>query len=464
IFATTEAHKVLPTVLSRCQRFDFKSIPSNIISNKLRQIADIENIYIEDMALSAIARAADGGMRDAQSIFDQMIAFCGGMSEDELIREQDVVDVFGLASSDDIFQLMVAMFSNDVSSVLIMLNNLSNAGLDLERLYNDLLFFLRNLTVVQNCVSSKDILALNEQEISKLYELSEFSKSQTEIFLDHLINSELRLRVALNKRVFLEMILIRAMKESLSVDINDIITSFNNLKNSNIERAVIVEKKVMVQSNHVNNELIYLSSESKDDLSSNKNTCNIHDSHLEIGEEISCKSNQLVKATNNTDFNEEADLDKSRCLAMDMQDYNSEGVATGNMDHLSSDDCIHAKNAIDIWIKLCNREKLNYVRVFLDSFSAEKWLNNTLYLGCSDFELFYTKKGDYDLNELVAELNDELRLIIGEKDVHIQFTGTVLSAMNVVEVPHLVKERVKSSKLIESVVNHFSGEIKDIRS
>ena len=80
LFATTEPHKVLPTIISRCQRFDLRRIPVPLIADRLRQIADAEKIYVEDSALAAIARAADGGMRDAQSIFDQMIAFCGGDS------------------------------------------------------------------------------------------------------------------------------------------------------------------------------------------------------------------------------------------------------------------------------------------------------------------------------------------------------------------------------------------------
>ena len=88
LFATTEPHKVLPTIISRCQRFDLKRISVPLIVQRLRQIADGEHIHVEDNALAAIARAADGGMRDAQSIFDQMIAFCGGLAEGELITLQ----------------------------------------------------------------------------------------------------------------------------------------------------------------------------------------------------------------------------------------------------------------------------------------------------------------------------------------------------------------------------------------
>ena len=77
VFATTESHKVLPTIVSRCQRFEFRSIPTDLISSKLKQICIKEEIEVEESALDAISKMAMGGMRDAQSILDQMISFCG---------------------------------------------------------------------------------------------------------------------------------------------------------------------------------------------------------------------------------------------------------------------------------------------------------------------------------------------------------------------------------------------------
>src|SRR5579862_4979887 len=89
IFATTEAQKVLPTILSRCQRFDLRRIPSNLIAKHLKEIAKKEKIAIDDAALAAIARGAEGGLRDAESALDQLIAFCG-----DKIKETDVLSVF----------------------------------------------------------------------------------------------------------------------------------------------------------------------------------------------------------------------------------------------------------------------------------------------------------------------------------------------------------------------------------
>lgn len=246
IFATTEAHKVLPTVVSRCQRFDFKSIPPLLISKKLREIASAEGIFIDDSALSAIARAADGGMRDAQSIFDQMIAFCGGSSADETIAEQDVIDVFGMASTSDIAGIIQAMFEDNVSEMLMTLHRLAGEGRDLDRLFGDILVLLRNLMVVQYCSDSASILEIDELELKRLTSLKSYPQSMTRIFMDMMMSVEGRLRTALNKRVFLEVNLVRAMKEAHSVDINEVIAGFTNLKNGEIPRQKVVERVVEV--------------------------------------------------------------------------------------------------------------------------------------------------------------------------------------------------------------------------
>ena len=100
VFATTEANKVLPTIVSRCQRFEFRSIPVDLIVDKLSQICDVEKIKVDQEALNAIARMAQGGMRDAQSILDQMISFCG-----KEIKQENVLEVYGLVARERIVKL-----------------------------------------------------------------------------------------------------------------------------------------------------------------------------------------------------------------------------------------------------------------------------------------------------------------------------------------------------------------------
>ncbi len=133
IFATTEVQKVLPTILSRCQRFDLKPIPPELIVERLRRIAAEEKIKIEEAALASIARLADGGMRDAQSIFDQMISFCG--SE---IAELDLLDVYGLVATEKVAELAGALAAGDHKKIIAIVDDCDASGRDLVRLLADL--------------------------------------------------------------------------------------------------------------------------------------------------------------------------------------------------------------------------------------------------------------------------------------------------------------------------------------
>jgi DNA polymerase-3 subunit gamma/tau len=132
IFATTDVQKVLPTIISRCQRFDLKPIPGELIVQRLKKIAVAEKIKVSDAALGSIARMADGGMRDAQSIFDQMISFCG--SE---VSEADVLDVYGLVAADKIAALAAALAAGDHRQIVALVDDADENGRDLYRLLVD---------------------------------------------------------------------------------------------------------------------------------------------------------------------------------------------------------------------------------------------------------------------------------------------------------------------------------------
>ena len=132
IFATTEVQKVLPTIISRCQRFDLKPIPTELIVQRLKKIAVAEKIKVSDAALGSIARMADGGMRDAQSIFDQMISFCGTE-----VTEADVLDVYGLVSVEKIAALAAALAAGDHRKIVEIVDECDENGRDLYRLLVD---------------------------------------------------------------------------------------------------------------------------------------------------------------------------------------------------------------------------------------------------------------------------------------------------------------------------------------
>ena len=138
VFATTEPQKVLSTIVSRCQRFDLKPIPPDLIVERLKKIAVEEKIKVSAAALECIARLADGGMRDAQSIFDQMISFCGAE-----ISEPDVLDVYGLVAAEKIAELAAALAAGDHRRIVAIVDECDAAGRDLVRLLIDLQALVR---------------------------------------------------------------------------------------------------------------------------------------------------------------------------------------------------------------------------------------------------------------------------------------------------------------------------------
>ena len=226
MFATTEPEKVLPTILSRCQRFDLRRIPDAQIMRQLGQIASSEGIEIEPEALQAIARGADGGMRDAQSTLDQLISFCG-----ERIAETDVLSMFGLTSRDQILSLAGAMVDRDSAAVLRSLDQLIDQGKDLGRLLADLQDHFRHLLLHKISGSEAPLGELSEASLQSIQQQGEIlNTGQILRLLDNLNRTESRLREATAKRIAVEVGLIRASESLDHREIDDIIKALRKLK------------------------------------------------------------------------------------------------------------------------------------------------------------------------------------------------------------------------------------------
>ncbi|HXI85612.1 MAG TPA: DNA polymerase III subunit gamma/tau [Verrucomicrobiae bacterium] len=226
IFATTEPQKVLPTILSRCQRFDLRRIPANLIVKHLKEIAKKEKVAIDDKALAAIARGAEGGLRDAESTLDQLIAFCGNK-----IAEADVLSVFGLVAQDRIAALTDAVLDGETTNALKVLKDLDDAGKDLQRLAADLLDHFRNLLVVTLGAEGVASLQLPESEMELLVAQAKRTDSDAVLrVIDALAAAEGRLRYALSKRVFFEIALVKAVKARDMVGIDGLLKKLNELK------------------------------------------------------------------------------------------------------------------------------------------------------------------------------------------------------------------------------------------
>jgi len=228
MFATTEPEKVLPTILSRCQRFDLRRIPAKLIVQHLAEIAGKERVSVDEQALFAVARGADGGMRDAESTLDQLISFCG--SE---IAESDVLSMFGMAGRAQVMELAGHILNANAGGALHMLSQLVENGKDLSRLLSDLLGHVRNLMIYQTLKGDLGMLEVSEAEARCLAEQSAIApvSALTQV-LEVLSLSEGRMREAVSKRIFLEVALLRAIEARQSVALDTVLKKLRELRES----------------------------------------------------------------------------------------------------------------------------------------------------------------------------------------------------------------------------------------
>jgi DNA polymerase-3 subunit gamma/tau len=244
MFATTDPEKVLPTILSRCQRFDLRRIPSALITKHLAEIAGKEKVTIDAPALHAIARGADGGMRDAESTLDQLISFCG-----DKIEEADVLSMFGLAAQNQILRLSHAILDGEISTALTQLDELARGGKDLGRLLGDLLNHFRNLLIFQVSKGDLNLLEASEAEVSALKEQA--SLATTDAFtrvLEVLADAELRLRDAASKKILLEVTLLRAIEARNALSLDAVLKQLNQLRGQSAPVAAVAPASAPIQA------------------------------------------------------------------------------------------------------------------------------------------------------------------------------------------------------------------------
>lgn len=226
MFATTDPEKVLPTILSRCQRFDLRRIPADLISKHLASIAQAEKVKIEPAALFAIARGAEGAMRDAESTLDQLISFCG-----DTIEESDVLSMFGLTAQGQLIELSRAVLAGEVEPALRQLNELSTHGKDLSRLVSDLLNHFRNLLIFRVSGGDRGMLEVSEAEAASLDEQSKMADAHalTRI-MEVLAEAEMQLRDAASKKILVEVTLLKAIEARNAVSLDAVLQQLRKLR------------------------------------------------------------------------------------------------------------------------------------------------------------------------------------------------------------------------------------------
>ncbi len=233
IFATTEVHKVLATIISRCQRFDLTPISTNLIAEQLKKIATDQQVKISEDALFSLAKAAEGGMRDAQSLLDQMIAFFAVGNKDHLITDEEVRSLFGLADAVEVDKIVEAVLKNNPADVITGIHNLASKGKNLETLFEDVLFSLRNVEISAILADASSVLEESPEQLQKFKVLASIAPlSVIQEIMEILSVGARPLRDALNKQIYLETLLLKAMKQAHSLKISDLIRHLNRLRES----------------------------------------------------------------------------------------------------------------------------------------------------------------------------------------------------------------------------------------
>lgn len=218
IFATTEPHKILPTILSRCQRFDLRPIPSEIIAEHLLHIASAEGVNLSREAAFAVAKVADGGMRDAQSMLDQLVSFCGNQ-----IEEEQVLHIFGITSRETVAHALALILNKELPSLLHLLHEQAEAGRDMGQFLSEIISAVREILVskVDPEASFDSLPEASKEELAGLVKRTQTDKILR--LVEVLAETEDKMRWSTNKRLHLEMGLIKAVHALAEASISDII-------------------------------------------------------------------------------------------------------------------------------------------------------------------------------------------------------------------------------------------------
>ena len=204
ILATTEVHKLPATILSRCQRFDFKRIKPEIMSLRLKEVADKEGISIDDDAAMLISRIADGGLRDGLSILDQ----CAGKSKK--VTASVVSDAAGLAGREALYDLSDAVFSKNSAKALDTIASLYNGSYDMERLCSEMISHFRNFLIVKTVKNNRELIVCTDDEFDIIKDnASKFTLESIIYSLDLMQNTLAVIKSGANARIEMEMTFVK---------------------------------------------------------------------------------------------------------------------------------------------------------------------------------------------------------------------------------------------------------------
>ena len=221
ILATTDIQKVPKTILSRCQRYDFKRIDASTISKHLQELTKAEHIDIENRAIDYIARSADGAMRDALSLLDECIAY----KPDEKVTYDTVLKMLGTADTEVFADMIDAMISYDTVRVLNIFNKMMDEGREAIQFISDLMWYMRDILVLKTSSDAISLIDASDDSIQVMQRQADKIKTETLIrYIEILSSLDNRLRYSMQKKILTELTLIRLLSPEMDID-NDAILS-----------------------------------------------------------------------------------------------------------------------------------------------------------------------------------------------------------------------------------------------
>lgn len=228
IFATTEPHKLPITILSRCQRLDFKRVSMSKIISRLRYIADAEQIQISDASLALVARKGDGSMRDSITTFDQVLAFCS-----EKVVDEDVAAVIGAVDRRLLTETCYAVFAADTQGTLEIVKRVDDVGYNMRQFSQELIEYFRNLLVVRSVPRPEDILDIAEDELRQLrLQVEQLSALDIQRRLTLLIKAEGEMAYSSYPRLTLEMALLKCATLEAVIPVQELLEKIRLMETS----------------------------------------------------------------------------------------------------------------------------------------------------------------------------------------------------------------------------------------
>lgn len=379
ILATTEPHKILPTVLSRCQRFDFGRLSTNDIKKRVQSVLEAEQIEFEEGVVSLISTLAEGGMRDALGILDQAIAYAGNH-----LTLQHVRDIYGVVSSDEMISFLELIVKGNVKQVLEMIDDFDLRGVDIARITNGIINVLKDGIIFESTKDSSILSYINEEQVLKLNSFLKLKEAfrAIDVFSEALTNYK-RVNAPRN---FFELAALKLAKQDINEEVQ---------VNEEPKQVVIKPKKVEVKNQVKKTEKVKTVVEKVDDPQKSESIV------LDNIEEIKLTDDELLNILIQNDRNERSNIDDRWKLITDyLMIPNFAGAAKYL---LNSEVVSYTQNAMIISFdddNLVNKVNDKYTFVKIREFLKELLNKDVVYYGVSKDkvnelrELFKTKRNE----------------------------------------------------------------------